>query len=180
MLDQFDRPLVRRLHRLELMRASGDLNQAQGTIRESVAELTEVEGRLPAIYTSLAEAQATLRDRPNLERARHGIRRELDRDLSSRASSIADDLPDHMLDRLGPRPEHGAARDLWDDAAARLDQHAAAFEVSHGYRHLGQSWRWEATAIVVNGRAVSQACERLDRSLGRAPAIEAPGLELGL
>ncbi len=180
MLDQFDRPLVRRLHRLELMRASGDLNQAQGTIRESVAELTEVEGRLPAIERSLAEAQATLRDRPSLERARHGIRRELDRDLSSRASSIADDLPDHMLDRLGPRPEHGAARDLWDEAAARLDQHAVAFDVSHGYRHLGQSWRWEATAIAVNGRAVSQACERLDRSLGRAPAIETPGLELGL
>jgi hypothetical protein len=52
--------------------------------------------------------------------------------------------------------------------------------VGHDYRHLGQSWRWESTAVAVHGRAVSQACERLDRSLGRAPAIEPPGLELGL
>lgn len=181
-MDEFDRPLLRRLHRPELVQAKADLMQAHGTIRESRVAMTEIDGRLPAIERSLAEAQATLRDRPSLDRERHGIRRELDRDLSSRASSIADDPPSHVIDRLGPRPERGPDCVLWDEAAARLDQHAIAFDadVSGRYRHLGRAWGWEDTAIAASGRAALQACERLDRGLGRVLAVEPPGLELGL
>lgn len=178
-LDEFDRPLVRRFHRSEMVHAHGDLNQAHGTIRESVAELAEIERRLPGVQASLAQVQATLRNRPGLERERHNIRRELDRDLSARVLGI-DHHPDHVIDRLGPRPDHGVARDLWEEAAARLNQHAAAFEISESYRHLGRSWSWEETAIAASGRAAERACDRLDRSLGRAPAIEPPALELGL
>jgi len=69
--------------------------------------MTEIDGRLPAIQRSLADAQATMRDRVGLDRERHGIRRELDRDLSSRASSIADDPPSHVIERLGRAPSAG-------------------------------------------------------------------------
>jgi hypothetical protein len=181
-MHEFDRPVLRRLHRPELLQAKADLNQAHGTIRESRAAMTEIDERLPAIQKSLAEAQATLRDRPSLDRERRDIRRELDRDLSSRASSIADDPPSHVIDRLGQRPERGPECVLWDEAAARLDQHATAFDVDVGgrYAHLERSWAWEDSPIAASGRAASEACERLDRSLGRVLAIEPPGLELGL
>jgi hypothetical protein len=181
-LDEFDRPLLRRLHRPELVQATADLIQAHGTIRESRVAMSEIDGRLPAIQRSLADAQATLRNKPSLDRERHDLRRELDQDLSSRASSIADDPPSHVIDRLGPRPGRGPNGALWDEAAARLDQHASAFDVdvSGRYAHLERSWAWEDSAIAASSRAASQACERLDSSLGRALAIEPPGLELGL
>lgn len=129
---------------------------------------------------SQVACRATLRNRPTLERERQGIRGELDRDLSARASGIASDPPDHVLGRLGPRPDHGAAADLWDEAAARLDQHRTAFDVDDRYVHLGRSWSWNDTPEVASSRAASKACDRLDRSLGRAPAIEPPHLELGI
>ncbi|HEV2068616.1 MAG TPA: MobF family relaxase, partial [Acidimicrobiales bacterium] len=179
-LHELDRPLVRRLHRSEIGRARGDLNQVQGSINRSVAEIADIDTVLPDVRASLAQARATVLGRPSLERERHGIRRQLERDLSARASRTAHDSPDYVLERLGPRPEGGAARDLWDEAAARLDQHTAAFDTTGSYPHLGRSPSWEDTAVAVNGREVAQACERLDRSLGRAPAIEPPGLELGL
>jgi conjugative relaxase-like TrwC/TraI family protein len=179
-LDELDRPLVRRFHRSEIVQARGDLTQAEGTIRQSVAELAEIERHLPGIQASLDQARTTALDRPGLERERHGISRELDRDRSARAVSFADDPPRHVVDRLGPRPERSALSDIWDEAAGRLDQHTVAFDIGDSYPHLGRPPSWEDTAIAVNGRAVAQACERLDRSLGRAPAIEPPGLELGL
>ncbi|HEV2809783.1 MAG TPA: MobF family relaxase [Acidimicrobiales bacterium] len=189
-LDELDRPLVRRLHRSEIGRARGDLNQAQGSIKRSAAELAETERDLPEIRASLAQARAAALDRPGLERERHGIRRELHQDRSVRAVYLADDPPRHVVDRLGPRPERGAVSDIWDEAAARLDQHTVAFDISGSYSHFGggphveeqasRSPTWDGTAIAVNDRAVAQACEALDRSLGRAPAIEPPGLELGL
>jgi hypothetical protein len=181
-MDEFDRPVLRRFHRPELTQARATLNQAHGTIRDSRAAIAEIDGRLPTIQRSLADAQATIRDRVSLDRERHGIRRELNGDLSSRASSIADDPPSHVIDRLGQRPERGPGCVLWDEAAARLDQHATAFDVdvSGRYRHLGRAWGWEDTAIAASGRAALQACERLDSGLGRVLAIEPPGLELGL
>jgi conjugative relaxase-like TrwC/TraI family protein len=178
-LHELDRPLVRRLHRSEIMRARGDLNQAEGRIRRSVAELADIERDLPDVQASLGQARATALDRPGLERERHGIRRELDRDRSTRALYLADDPPRHVVDRLGPRPARGPVSEIWDEAAARLEQHTVAFDISDSYTHLGRSPSWEDTAIHVNGREVSDACERLDRSLGRAPAIAPPALELG-
>ncbi len=145
-----------------------------------MAERAEIDRDLPEVRASLDQARATALDRPGLERERHGIRRELDRDRGARALYLADDPPRHVVDRLGPRPEPGAASDVWDEAAARLDQHTVAFEIRGSYPHLGRSLSWEDTAIAANGRATSQACERLDRCLGRAPAIEPPALELGL
>jgi hypothetical protein len=179
-LHELDRPLVRRLHRSEIGRARGDLNQVQGSINRSVAELADIDRDLPGVRASLAQARATVLGRPSLERECHGIRRELDRDRSARAVYLADDPPRHVLDRLGPRPERSAVSDIWDEAATRLDQHTVAFDTSDSYPHLGRSPSWEDTAMGVNDRAVARACERLDRSLGRAPVIEPPGLELGL
>ena len=178
-LDRYDGPLARRLHRDEIGQARGDLNQAQGALASGRAELAELDQRIVELQGRLAEAAATLRDRPALEHERHGVRRELDSDLSARSAGLGDDAPDHVLDRLGPRPQGGAAAELWDEAAARLDQHRSAFG-RDAPPDRGRSWRFEETPEMANGRAASQACDRLDRALGRGRGIEPPGLELSI
>ena len=179
-LDELDRPLVRRVHRAEISHALGGRNQAEGTIRGAGRELAELDEQIPQLQASVAQAEAMLARRPALDRERHGIRRELDRDLSARARSLGADPPEHVADRIGPRPPGAAVADLWDEAAARLDQHATAFPVDPEYRHLGLSRSWDDSPAATSRRAAERACERLDNSLGRGRSIEPPGLELGI
>lgn len=130
---------------------------------------------------SLAQAEETLRDRPALDRERHAIGRELHQDLHSRVFGIAADPPDSVLDRLGPRPERDVAAGLWDEAAARIDQHRTAFDVTDQDAVLGSPCPvWERSAFATSQLEASRACEQLDRSIGRAPEIEPHVLELGI
>jgi hypothetical protein len=59
-------------------------------------------------------------------------------------------------------------------AAARIDQHCAAFDVTT----LGRSRGWDDTAFDASQRAASKACDSLDRTVGKVHAIEPRGLEL--
>ncbi len=163
-LEALDRPLLRRLHRSEISQAQGNLNQAVGCIRDSTAEMAELVGHRPKLEAALERAQATIRERPSLDRKRHGIRRELDRDLAARVPGLVADPPDHLADRLGPRPEHGAAADLWDEAAARIDQHCAAFDVTT----LGRSRGWDDTAFDASQRAASRPATAWTAQSGRS------------
>lgn len=180
-IDDYDHPLRRRLHRDELNQARRHLHQASGVVRDHTAELADIERRLPGLEASLADAQATYRDRPRMEWERHAVGRLIDSDLARRTPGLAADPPDYLVDHLGPRPERGAAADVWDEAAARIDQHRYAFGITDTRNVLGSlSFQWENTAFAENRRDASNACDRLDRSLGRGREIEPPSLELGL
>ena len=176
-LDRHDGPLARRLHRDDIARARGQLGNARSALSSLGAELSALDQRMAELQRSLADARSTLRNRPALEHERLGLRRELDRDLDARSASLGAEAPDHVVDRLGPRPPTRAAAELWDEAAARLDQHRNAFG-----RHPVSvpAWRCEDTPEMASGHVASKACERLDRAMGRGPAIEPPGLELSL
>ena len=67
---------------------------------------------------------------PALDREAHSIDREFQRDLATRRAAIAADPPKRFADWLGPRPNRGSA-DLWDDAAAHIDQHRSAFGITN-------------------------------------------------
>jgi len=102
-------------------------------------------------------------------------------DLAHRAPGLAANPPDYIVGHLGRRPERGAAAEAWDEAAARIDQHRIAFDVTDTENILGaSSYRWEQSAFAESRREASKACDRLDRSLGRGREIESLGLELGL
>ena len=178
-IDALDHPLRRRLHRAELDQARLAMRQAGYATNRLTTELAEIEGRLPALRSSVAEAQETLRERSALERERQGLRQQLGRDLDARKESLGADPPDYVVDRLGRRPKSGSDVELWDEAAARIDQHRAAFDVGEIGPILGSSLPvWERSAFATSQREAVNACDRLDRGLGRAREIEPSGLEL--
>jgi conjugative relaxase-like TrwC/TraI family protein len=179
-VNDYDRPIQRRLHRSELEQAQIIFHQSERDINAQTRELADIDGRLPGLRSSLRQAEETLRDRPALDRERHGIGRELERDLAARKSLLGADPPERFVEWLGPRPERGSA-ERWDDAAARVDQHRTAFEVTSEWSILGPSARsWEPSAFAASQREAAAATERLGRSIGRAHVLERPGLELGI
>jgi hypothetical protein len=179
-VNDYDHPIQRRLHRAELAQAQSTLRQSERTIEAQTRELAEIDGRLPELRSSVHQAEETLRDRPALDRERHGIGRELQRDLAARKSLLGADPPEWYVGWLGPRPERGSA-ERWDDAAARIDQHRSAFEITSERSILGSIARsWEPSAFAASQREAAAATERLDRSIGRAHVLERSGLELGI
>lgn len=180
-IDDYDHPVRRRLHRDELDSARRSLRQAASVIDQHLVELSGIEGRLPGLRLAQEEAQEVWRSRPVLERERQGIRQELDRDLNARKDGLAADPPDYLVGALGPRPDRVGATELWDRAAGRIDQHREAFSIQDEYEILGPRCpSWDPGAFATSQRAALTACDALDRSLGRALAIEPLGLELGL
>ena len=178
-VDDFDHPLRRRLHRSDLGQAHATLRRAGLDIDRLSKELTDIDRRLPELQSSLRQAEETLRDRPALDREAHSIGRELQRDLAARREAIAADPPERFADWLGPRPNRGAAH-LWDDAAAHIDQHRSAFGITNERYALGSSIRtWERSSLADSQLGATNACDRLDRSIGRGPVLER-GLELGI
>ncbi|MDQ4132949.1 MAG: hypothetical protein M3179_07000 [Actinomycetota bacterium] len=179
-IDAFDHPLRRRLHRPELDQAKLALRQAHFAIDGLTRDLAEIEGRLPALRSSLAQAQETLRERPVLEREHHDVRQRLGQDLDVRKIRVGADPPDHVVDLLGRRPTSGSGVELWDEAAARINQHRVAFDVSDYGPTLGSPMPvWERSAFATSQREAVNACDRLDRGLGRGRELEPPGLDAG-
>jgi len=178
-IDDYDHPIQRRFHRAELDHAEASLRRAENNIRECRAQVADIDETMPKLRHSIARAGETLTERPALERERHAITRRLDRDLSIRGAGLAADPPDYLVENLGPRPDRSGAVELWDEAAARIDQHRTAFGLSDDYPLLGRpSMVWHVDAFATSQRAASSACDRLDRTLGRVPEIEPRGLEL--
>ncbi len=157
-LNELDRPLVRRLHRSEIMRARGDLNQAQGTITRSVAELARIDasGGHPGVARPGPSHRAGPVG-PRTRAPRHPA--ELDRDRSPPSRAFADDPPTTCsivwVPNSAPWPTSGTGGE------PRLDQHAVAFDIRDSCPQLGRSPSWEDTAIAASNRATEQACERL-------------------
>jgi conjugative relaxase-like TrwC/TraI family protein len=179
-VNDYNRPIQRRLHRSELEQAQVILGQTERTIDAQTKELADIDGRLPGLRSSLHQAEDTLRDRPALDRERHAIGRELQRDLGARKLLLGANPPERFIDWLGPRPERGSA-ERWDDAAARIDQHRTGFDITSEQSILGSTARsWEPSAFAASQREAAAATERLDRNIGRGHVLERPGPELSI
>lgn len=180
-INEFDHPVRRRLHREEIDGARRWLRQATSEIGRSTAELADIQRRLPAVRLDDEKAQEVWRSRPELEREHELLQQPLDKDLDARKDGLAAHPPNYLVDALGPRPGYASAGELWDVAAARIDQHRDAFGVVDEHEVLGpRSAVWDQSAFAMSQRAALSACDALDRSLGRGLEIEPPGLELGL
>ncbi|MDQ4130131.1 MAG: relaxase domain-containing protein, partial [Actinomycetota bacterium] len=180
-IEAYDHPLRRRLHRPELERATIVINQTGYTVRHNNEQIRQIDDRMPWLEDTLAKAEATIQNRPDLEREQRYIGRLLDRDLDARRLELGSEPAGYLTGFLGPRPSKATEVELWDGAAARIEQHRAAFDLDDSHDLLGpRCRRWDDSALAMNQRTVLEACDALDRGLGRALEIEPPGLDLGL
>ncbi len=176
---EFDRPLVRRRHRVELDIARRQLDWVPGAIDQERTKLGALDGHELRATARLQDAVALDERRPELMAERAIVRYRLDQDARTRGERLAAKPPAAVLDRLGPRPGSSAAAALWVDAVGRVSQHRVAFG-QHGTRTLGPVPRLiDDEAYAASHRAASQAIERADRALGRELEIEAPHRSLG-
>jgi conjugative relaxase-like TrwC/TraI family protein len=180
-LAQHDRLLRRRRHRLDIDMARNIVRNTPTAIEQHRNELRELQARRPAVQRQLNRVEAAALQRPDLDSERRGLRHELEADVKARSTRASIDPPAYVTARLGPRPGHGAAAALWDETAARIDQHRAAFGITDARHALGPEPGWHDGAYGTSHRAVTEACQRLDRSLGRDVGIElSRGLSIDL
>ena len=179
-LAEYDRPLVRRRHRHEVETARNQLDWVPRAIEHDQRKLREVNAEEAQTKEKLQRALEQGDRHTELVGERNAIAQRLTEDRSSRAATASHELPPHLVDRLGPRPIRAAAAAVWDDAAGRLAQHHVTFEQSTTTLQVQQPRPFCDSAYATSRRAADEALERLDRALGRQPAVEPPHRSLGL
>jgi conjugative relaxase-like TrwC/TraI family protein len=178
-----DRPLKRHRWRFEIDIARSIIRDTPGVIDHARHDLLEHQARRAALQHEFVQAGAAARQRPALEQERQRIRGHLDADFKARTARVAIDPPTFLTARLGPRPDHGAPAALWDETAARIDQHRTAFGITDTHELLGPQPGWrDRDAFATSHRAAAEACQGLDRAFGRDSGVEPPrrGLSIGL
>lgn len=171
-IEEYDRPFKRRHHQAELAAAPMIIGAAEAEIAKHRDELAKSHARAPGLERDLAAARAATADRPILENERRGIRDRLGGDLAVRATRQGRDAPAFVIEELGQRPARGKAAGIWDEAAARIDQHRSAFGITETRDVLGRPPRHGDGAYATSHRAAADATARLERVLGRDLAIQ--------
>jgi hypothetical protein len=120
-------------------------------------------------------AKEFLRRRPELESRVTEIDERLAHDRRVRARIARLEPPSAVVDTLGPRPRAAKKAQAWDQAAGRLHQHQAAFDIRDG---IGD-WpgRYDRSAYGVSYDSVDAAIWKL-RPQRRTMEVARP--EIGL
>jgi conjugative relaxase-like TrwC/TraI family protein len=179
-LRQYDRPFHRRHHLEQIhdarrtLAVTDDIPKLEARVRELSAEIRALERQSRQL-----DRQAPDRSRWAAELAQ--VRGELADDLTLRTRRAPREAGAEAVIQLGARPTDRDAARLWDTAAARLDQHYAAFPEMGG-RHLARSDEWVEPACQTSRQRTDHAIARLDQG-ARTPAREAgveQSLDLGI
>ena len=172
--EQFDRPLVRHLHRSEVESARTQLRWLPAAVEDQRAEVADLKREIDSLE------RRSLADR--LDEGREGelkaelveLRSQLTDDARARGHDLADDVSDVVRNRLGPVPSGKATREAWIEAAGRMAQHQTAWDVpeKHILGRRPQTFRDDAYELTWHAAAESMSA--LDRSVGRPLQIEPP------
>jgi hypothetical protein len=135
--------------------------------------MAQASSSLDQLDVDQRDALELLRRRPSLEAKVSELDDRLDADLRRRTRIARLEQPAAVVEVLGDRPTPGAAAQVWDQAAGRLHQHQAAFDLTAGigprpgfFDDNIYAERWSELIRVINA-VVEQP------SLGRS--IEPPG-----
>jgi hypothetical protein len=176
---EFDRPLLRRRHRVELDGARAQLDWLPGSIQRDKEQLAELEVEATKAAKRTLKAQTSEKRRPELVSERSAVRSQLDHDARLRGETLAASPSQELFGGFGPRPA-GEAGWLWVEAVGRVAQHRTAFEVQ-GKDLLGRSPGLLNDDVYASSYwATREVVERADRVLGRELAIEPPSRSLGI
>lgn len=176
-LDRYDRPLHRRRHANELDAAQRDVARLPSVITDGRASVAEATSSLVQLDFDHHDALELLRRRPSLEARVSELDDRLDADLRRRTRIARLEQPTAIIEVLGDRPTPGAAAQVWDQAAGRLHQHQAAFDLSVG---LGpRPGFFDDTAYTESRRLVEQQMEAMvEVPHQRGRRIEPGGISL--
>lgn len=179
-MDELDRPLLRRRHRIELDGARHQLDWVPGAIEEGEVNLAQLSREQREAAERVNKAVAVEKRRPQLMAERTIVRSQLDQDARLRGELPSLDLAPVIIEHLGRKPANETDAALWIDAVGRLAQHHAAFDLP-GTTLLGRQPRLIGDDVYASSHgAAAQAIDRLDRALGRQPEIEPPRQSLGI
>ena len=129
-LDEHDRPLHRRHHRMEIENAKREARVLPGQIDDMENELSELPKEVEA--AQLAREQ-TVRLAEAVRRGEPGrVEQALLADACERGTAAANQPPPLLVSYLGPVPVDPTARERWVEAAGRIAQHRALWPVADG------------------------------------------------
>jgi conjugative relaxase-like TrwC/TraI family protein len=131
-LDQYDRPLHRRKHEIQIAQAKQDVEQLPNRVEQAMRDVDAATANLDRLDCVQTSARAVLERRPEMEATIIGIDAQIDRDLGIRTRITKAERVPAVIDLLGERPAPGPAARNWDTVAGRLAQHQAAFEIADG------------------------------------------------
>ena len=131
-LANFDRPLHRRRHAIEIAHARLDIDHLPGVVQAAHDNLDTAADTLERLRHNEAQANENLRRRPEFESKIEAIDERLDHDFRIRTRITRLEQSDAIISTLGDRPAPGPAARNWDTAAGRLAQHQAAFDITDG------------------------------------------------
>ena len=174
-LDQFDRPLRRSRHIIQIENAQYARVVEPVLIGELKHTIAQLDQRIAANIVETKAAEAVLAERPALTEALADIDDRLTADRDARLRVVGRSQPTTITEVLGRRPADRSEAHDWDLAAAQLSQHQAAFGVERG---LGEEpSRRERSAY-------SQSFDDLDRNRPARPEtvrhIEVESMEIDL
>ncbi len=179
-IETYDRPLRRKKHEYKIQMARREIHRQPEVIRRADAAIASAENRLTNLAERTAGAKALLHQRSDLESKVTEMDERLSNDLRVRTRIVRLEQPTAIVDSIGPRPNSASEAPAWDQAAARLHQHQAAFAIPAGIGdwpgHLDRSAYGESYSLVEQ----SISALRPDRPTVQvtAPEIDLPGLEM--
>lgn len=177
-LDEHDRTLRRRGHRIEIARAKTEVRSLPGHIEDLERELAE-------LLTTI-EAERAARDRA-VERAAdphgHGdterVRELLDEDSRIRGQRAAGRPTPVLITHFGAVPDERIARERWVAAAGRIAQHRALWDLPEGTL-AGPRPPLGEPEYAITYYAANQAIADLGRSYATDAPGHGPGIGLSL
>ena len=176
-LDRYDRPLHRRRHATEIDTARKDVARLPGVIARGSKAVTETATRLRQLDVDLHDATELLRRRPTLDSKVTELDDHLETDLRRRTRIARLEQPTAIVDVLGARPSPGATARAWDQAAGRIYQHQAAFNLAAGVGP--RPGLLDNSAYTQSRRLIEKELEAtVQVPQHRARRIEPPGLSL--
>ena len=173
--ERFDRPLVRHLHRAEVESARTQLGWLPDAVNRQRAKVDDLERQVDSSKSrSLADRLDDGRQK-RLEAELAELRSQLTDDAHARGRALVENVPDVVLHRLGPPPSRAETREAWIEAAGRMAQHQAAWDIPEDHLLGRKPQMFHDDAYELTRQEVAKSMSTLDRSVGRPLEREVPG-----
>lgn len=174
---RYDRPLRRRGNETAIRDAKLTIQHLPDKMREQATRVRELASEVRDIDHRLSRSEQRAHHKPALEAELQAVTGGLREDRNVRLRQISRNPPGRVVKELGARPAERKAADRWDRAAARLDQHHAAFAVR------GAAKLAKLPAFTFSRALIADDKRRLDHAIAlerrRSLQREGPALRRG-